>query len=219
MDDAWCKVRCRAEAHGWRTRLRLWQRWTGTPFRVAGELLPREGTILDVGCGFGMLSGLLALDSPTRRVIGLDVDAAKIARAQRLFGDVATFRVADLDAARPDDLPLADAAVVWDVLHHLADPDALLRHLAGWLRPDGLVVVKENDTEPLGKRAIAELVEVLAVGLDVTASAPVRFRSRAEWARSLTEAGFTVRRAEHLPAREGFFVPHSLFVAERTGAP
>lgn len=223
MREAWSEVRRRGRPHGLRTRARLWQRWTGTPFAVAGELLPRDGTVLDLGCGFGMLSGLLALDAPGRAVVGLDIDTAKLSRARTLFGDVASFVAVDLDeavapaaAGLPAGLAApADAAVVWDVLHHLADPETFLARAAAWMRPGALLLVKENDTEPLLKRVVAELVEVVAVGLDVTASAPVRFRSRAEWSAVLDRAGFTVERAEHLPAREGFFVPHSLFLARR----
>lgn len=194
----------------------MWQRWTGTPYAVAGDLLPASGTLLDLGCGFGMLSALLAVHAPGRAMIGLDVDAAKIARARRLFGDLARFEVVDF-AAPLVDLPLADAVVTWDVLHHLADPLGLLRFALARLRPGGVLLVKENDTVPLGKRLVAEAVEVVALGLDVTTSARVQFRSVEAWTRLLRDAGFDVEDARHLPAREGFFVPHSVFVARKPG--
>lgn len=219
MDAAFREVRRRAARDGLRGRLRIWQRWTGTPFRVAGDVLPRTGVILDVGCGFGMLSALLAVQAPGRTVVGIDLDAAKITRARRLFGDLARFECLAAAPAAPDPsaaaLPHADAIVFWDVLHHLADPRAALVWARSHLRPGGTLVVKENDTEPWPKHRLAQAVEVVAVGLAVTTSAPVRFRSRAEWGQLLASVGFVVQRAEHLPAREGFFVPHALFVAIR----
>ncbi len=205
-------VRQRAARDGLRGRLRVWQRWTGTPFSVAGEILPERGVILDLGCGFGMLSALLAVQAPGRELLGLDVDAAKVGRARRLFGDLARFECADF-ARMPPGLPRADAVVIWDVLHHVAEPAALLGWAARNLKPGGVLLLKENDVVPLSKRLVSEAVELVAVGLDVTASAPVRFRSRVEWSDMLVDAGFEVLRAEHLRAREGFFVPHSLFVA------
>lgn len=209
---AFDEVRRRAARDGLRGRLRVWQRWTGTPYSMAGEVLPRSGVILDLGCGFGMLAALLAVHAPGRELVGLDVDEAKVGRARRLFGDLARFECVDFSNPLEGELR-ADAVVIWDVLHHLAEPAALLRWARSQLRPGGLLLVKENDVEPLTKRLIAEAVEVVAVGLDVTASAPVRFRSRAEWSRMLEDAGFRVERSEHLRAREGFFVPHSVFVA------
>lgn len=222
MQSAFREVRVRARRDGLRGRLRAWQRWTGTPFPVAGELLPRAGVIVDVGCGFGMLTGLLALDARDRRLVGVDVDQAKLARARRWFGDVARFVPVDLAGARLDDVcapGTAEAVVIWDVLHHLADPLVAVTAAARWLRPGGLLLVKENDVEPLGKRVVAEIVEVLAVGLGVTASDPVRFRSRAEWQDLLEQGGFRVTRNEHLHTRQGAFVPHALLLAERAAPP
>lgn len=213
MIAAYWQIRQRARSQGWRTRLRVIQRWNGTPFLAACSVLPREGVVVDVGCGFGLLSGLLALDQPGRQVIGLDVDEAKLATARALVGDRVDFRSVDLDQGAP--LPEADAVVIWDVLHHLERPEELVRRAAAALRPGGVLVIKENDTEPRLKFAVASAVEVVAVGLSVTASAPVRFRTRAQWVRLLEDVGLRVTRAQHLPAREGWFVPHSLFVAER----
>lgn len=212
MEAAFREVRRRAGRAGWRARLRVWQRWTGTPYAAVAAVIPTSGRVVDLGCGFGMFAALLAVDAPGREVLGLDVDAARIRRARALFGDLARFEVADLAVAA---LPGADTFVLYDVLHHLADSDALLRRVAAALPPGGRLVVKENDVEPLAKRVVSEAVELVATRSGLTRSAPVRFRSRAGWTEALERAGLAVERAEHLRAREGFFVPHSLFVATR----
>lgn len=216
MDDAWPRLRALARPHGPRARLRVWERWHGAPMREVEPLLPREGVIADVGCGFGLFAALLALRAPTRTVWGVDVDAGKVRTAHALFGHLPGVRFVAGDLADVD-LPPCDAAVLFDVLHHLRDDvvDRVLRALHARLRPGGTLVVKENDTEPPAKRAIAMGIEHVAVGLSLTASAPVRFRSRPEWTAALEGAGFRVRRAEHLRTPRGFFVPHALFVAER----
>ncbi|MFZ5479597.1 MAG: class I SAM-dependent methyltransferase [Myxococcota bacterium] len=213
MDGPFPRIRARYADQPAGARLRLWQRWYGSPFSQVARWVPPDARVADLGCGFGLFSGLLALE-PARRVVGLDVDAAKIAHAERVWGDLPNVRFACADlSATP--LPDCDCAVVYDVLHHLADADALLAAVYARLPPGGLLVVKENDTGPPHKRLVSELVERVAVGLAVTRSAPVRFRSRAQWVASIERAGFRVHVAEHLRAREGFFVPHSLFVASR----
>lgn len=206
MQAAFREVRRRAAGYGPAMRLRVWQRWTGTPYAAVAACLPRAGTILDLGCGFGMFAALLALDAPERRVVGVDVDPGRIATARALFGDLADFRVLSLPGA----LPPADAAVYYDVLHHLADADGAIRAVDA-----PLLVVKENDVEPPWKHLVSQAVESVALATRFTPSAPVRFRSREGWSTALRAAGWEVRRAEHLRAREGFFVPHSLFVATR----
>ena len=210
----WSRIRNATRTRGWRDALRLRQRWFGSPFAAVEPLVPREGTILDLGCGFGVMTACLALGAPGRRVIGLDVDAGKIARGRRWYGHLAgvALHETDLDATP---LPEADGVVLYDVLHHLADADAMLARVARALRPGGVLVVKENDVAPAWKHAVSLGVERVAVGSGLTRSAPVRFRDVSAWRAALETAGLRVERASPLAAREGFFVPHSVFVAVR----
>jgi len=86
----------------------------------------RDDTVLDVGCHEGHLTRHLA--SRCRRVVGLDVDAALVARA-RAFGTPANveFRVGDVR-----DLPTAerfDVVCLHHVLEHLEDAPGTLARL------------------------------------------------------------------------------------------
>lgn len=195
-------------------RLRMRQRWWGTPFATVEPFVPRSGTIVDVGCGFGMFSAWLALSSPARTVVGVDLDERKIQLARELYPQV-RFEVGDL-ASVP--LPPCDAVVIYDVLHHLRDTvvDRVLAEAYARLAPGGTLVVKENDVGPLPKRVISEVVETVAVFGGVTRSDPWRFRSVPEWRQALEAAGFRVREARAFPAYGyGRLLPHSLLVAER----
>lgn len=215
MDPLYAELDRRAARDGLRGRVRVAQRWTGSPMRAVAAELPERGEILDLGCGFGLFDAVLALAAPGRRVTGRDVDEGKVARARRLFGDLAAFEVKGVgeeeDAAW-------DAVVFYDVLHHLDDADAALRSAARALRPGGRLVVKENDVRPLWKHGISLAVEWVATRSELTRSAPVRFRTPEAWGKAVQAAGLRLLRCGHLPAREGFFVPHALIVAERPGA-
>lgn len=100
-------------------------------------LLPREGRVLEVGCGTG---GLVAAAARSGRAItGTDVAARWLVVARRRLDDLGLR--ADLVAASADRLPWADGtfdAVVADsLLEHLDDPSAAVREWARVLRPGG----------------------------------------------------------------------------------
>lgn len=127
--------------------------------------LPPESTILDAGCGPGLVAE--AFLNAGHRVHGLDLSPEMIARAKRRcarFGARATFANASLYEHQTDDLH--DAAVSRYVLHHVADPSAFVRHQVRLLRAGGILVLSDHSTDP--NPAIAAHHEQLERGRDAT---------------------------------------------------
>jgi len=93
--------------------------------------------ILDVGCGAGRLGASLKARQRCR-VTGLEIDPVAAAAARQKLDEV---HEGDVEATPP---PLAkssyDATVCGDVLEHMRDPLAFLRHVRDWIRPDGRLV-------------------------------------------------------------------------------
>jgi SAM-dependent methyltransferase len=98
---------------------------------------------LDIGCNAGAYSKILS-DFGFRRVEGIDIDAAQIARADAAFA-VATpqrtieFRVADAEAL--DRTPRYDFVLCTEVIEHTARPGRVVENLASALLPGGIAVV------------------------------------------------------------------------------
>lgn len=200
-----------------RSRLRLWQRWHGSPMRQVSAHVPREGDIVDLGCGFGLFAAWMALEAPGRQVWGVDVDATKIERARRWFGRSPNLHFVHGDLGGVE-LPRCHAVVIYDVLHHLRSElwaDLLDRSWAA-LRPGGLLIVKENDTRPLWKHLANLAVEEFAMRTGRTKGDPVSIQPLEVWGKRIADAGFRVRLSTTLEPAEGFFVPHGLIIAERT---
>ena len=122
----------------------------GRPFvellaRVGAE---RPATVVDLGCGPGNLTALLAQRWPEAQVRGVDSSPAMVERAQADVPGVG-FEVGDLRAwvegAEPVDVLVSNATLQW-VPGHLE----LLPALAGQVRPGGWLAfqVPGNFGEP-----------------------------------------------------------------------
>lgn len=190
-------------------------RWATCPFRAVAAQLPVAGSILEVGCGHGLLSNYLALASPDRRITGLDVDKEKLAVAQAAAasgGLDCAFEPVE-GAALPEG-PFDGIAIV-DVLY-LLDAEgqrSLLRSCAARLAPGGVLAVKEMAPFPRWKavwNAVQETASVKFLG--ITSGEELTFLPPADMASAMVEGGLAVR---DRPLHRGYPHPHHLLVGTK----
>ena len=62
------------------------------PIQKIEKYIPKKGTVLDVGCGYGLTSIYFALKSKNRKVIGLDLDKKRIIDARKASKNIDGFR-------------------------------------------------------------------------------------------------------------------------------
>jgi len=170
------------------------------------ERLPLRGdeTVIDVGCGTGRLTALLADRLPRGRVIASDRDAGMIAEARRHLGDRVEYLVVSAL-----DLPAlgADAIFSTATFHWIADHDALFAALHRALRPGGVLVAQCG-----GGRNLARVLERLSVILREPDIAPYFARVADPWfyataeetAERMRAAGFVDVRTSLEPAPTPF---------------
>jgi len=103
-----------------------------------------QDRVLEIGCGAGTLTQLLAEALPRGSVFGADLSPRTIdAARERLAGfgnaEVVAGDVLELDAGEEP----YDAVVLPDVIEHIPVElhDALFGRVAGWLKPDGFALV------------------------------------------------------------------------------
>jgi ubiquinone/menaquinone biosynthesis C-methylase UbiE len=116
----------------------------------AAATVPRDGAVLDIGTGPGVLLVELAKRRPDLTLTGVDLSADMVAAAVRnlgSFGERATARVGDAT-----DLPFPDGSfdlVVSSLsLHHWDDPEAAAPELVRVLRPGGRVHIYDFPFAP-----------------------------------------------------------------------
>ncbi len=124
------------------------------------RLVPREGSVVDIGCGYGALCYMLSMLSERRRVLGIDYDEEKIAVARHSFlhGERTSFVAAD---ALGFDLPQADVFILNDVLHYMPfeRQDALLERCFSLAAPGGMVIVRDGDSSERERHRATERTE------------------------------------------------------------
>lgn len=149
-------------------RLHATVRWWSAPFPAVEAVLPATGRILEIGCGHGLFCTYIALAGTDRRVVGVDIDPAKIAQAgsvaHRLTGADLRFELATSGAVAPGPW---DAIAIIDMLYLLpaAEQRNLLTAAAAQLAPGGVLLVKEMSTTPSWKARWNLIQETLAVSI------------------------------------------------------
>ena len=108
-----------------------------SPFRLPLlDRVPTGAVVLDVGPWTGAHGHHLIAERGAT-VDGVELDAEAAAHATRyrkvIVGSIE-------DESVQGQLATYDVVLLLDVLEHLADPAAVLRRAASWLRPDGIVL-------------------------------------------------------------------------------
>jgi SAM-dependent methyltransferase len=191
---------------------------------IASANLPSGGTLLEVGCGQGLMLAVLAeaatawrtgewphsLAPPPRfdRLVGIETRRRVALMAQEALADVATILAGD---ARIQPFERTRVALFLDVLHMMpaSDQERLLMALAESLDEGGVVVVREPDAaRGPGFHAVRVGNQLKAI---VTGNwrQTFHFRTSAEWIACFERLGFQVDR---MNTSEGTPFANELFV-------
>lgn len=193
------------------TFLRAWS----APLDVVVRALPSQGTLLDVGCGHGLVSNEAALRSPGLQVLGIDIADAKIEAARKSVGTRPNieFRSAPLEGIAEAGF---DAVSVIDVLYLVPKRawTSFLDRCFEKLRPGGTIVLKEIGTRPRWKFERLRVQEYISTRvLRITKGESMHFESGEELKRRLENAGFEAVAVEKLD--RGFASPHLMLTGRK----
>jgi SAM-dependent methyltransferase len=135
-----------------------WKMKTDPLFCAVKKAVPACGEILDLGCGYGLVSHWLTLFTPEHSVRGVDFDAGKIRVAQVTARANPAVTFEQRDILEWSEFPACDCALLCDVLHYFppefkAD---VLRKIFAALRPGGCLIIRDAmANENSSHRAVA----------------------------------------------------------------
>jgi len=178
-----------------------------------GQYLPKSGSIIDIGCGFGLFSHYYALLSPDRRFISLDISKTRIHAALEAskklnLSEQITFYAAP--AEKLSEMPgVFQAAYMLDIVHHLGKDSyiALLHAIYNKLSPQGILILKDIATTPKWKVWFTWLLDML-----MNPKAPPQYISNTTLRKQLEKIGFDVKIHE---LRDILPYPHVLYVCRK----
>jgi len=152
-------------AERWHLRIRL----LSVPWHsVMAQFDMSPGTLLDVGCGPGLLSFLLEEGGYQGSYSGIDPDARKTGRAERWLGqsDRRNFTTADVGVTHGS----FDQVSLLDVLYLVPSERraSFISACAARLSEGGRLTVLTSGGGPGWKRALDRLQEKAATGLGIT---------------------------------------------------
>lgn len=175
-----------------------------------------NGHLLDVGCGHGLLTAMLALGSPQRTVLGIDPDERKVQLARDSVGQLPNVSFRCATAEQLGERGELDGAVIADVLYlvPVGEWRRLLGAVRALLRPGGVLLLKEAEADGSWRHQKTLLQEQLMVKLlgRTKASGGLGFQPRAVLEAEVTAAGFAL--TEVVALGEGFTTPHVLLCAK-----
>jgi len=200
------------EGVGLPARLHILARTLTCPFTPLMKRFPVTGTLLDVGCGHGLLIQLLAWDPSHRqlKLHGIDHDAVKIATARRTVSEGVGFSTDDLSLFPESAF---DAVSIVDVLYTVRQSawSEILQGCARVLKPGGRLIVKEVVDRPRWKYWVIMAQEALSVRVfGITKGDRPHFESAASYREAIAAAGFEL--VEEKPLRSISWISHYLFV-------
>lgn len=180
------------------SKFKFWEE----PYEAVEAMLPKKGTITELGCGEGLLTNYLAIASPGRTIIGYELVPERLAIAKKGLKNTRYF-VGDVVHIP---YPKSDAIILFHVLHHLPGKNAqekVLRKAKKSLKKNGKLIIVDVHVVPTIKYIAAWFADHFLVPwvFEKRFFTRAYFRKTHEWEELLRNIGFKTKTSEETSGR------------------
>lgn len=191
------------------SKIRFWD----APYLEVEKLIPRQGDIIDLGCGEGFFANFLAISCPKRSILGVDVDKKRIVSAQRGLKNT-KFILGDVTKK---EIPMADCIIMFHLLHHLpswGDQEILLRKSSEKLKIGGKLIIVEALPGFSIKFFLGLLADLFLVPwlFERRLYSKIFYRKKEQWRKLLNKIGYTV---STITAEKGMPFSHIILICQK----
>ncbi len=197
---------------GWKKYFSKW-RFKVAPYIEVEKYIPKEGKIIELGCGEGIFTNYMGISSVKRKITGFEISSERIKEASRKLPNV-SFKKADVTKAN---LPSSDAIVLFHLLHHLMsqkDQEKLLEKCVKALKKNGSLVIVEVNMKPSLKFLIAWFFDhfIVPTAFEKRFFSRIFFRKQNKWVKILKNNGLKVKKYEF---EKNMPFPHIVFIGTK----
>ncbi|MFH0865726.1 MAG: 1-acyl-sn-glycerol-3-phosphate acyltransferase [Bacteroidota bacterium] len=134
-------------------------------YELYDRLIPRNASIIDIGCGYGYLAYMLNFVSGKRRITGIDYDKSKIEVAGNCVSKCDRVKFIYGDATNID-FEKTDVFVLSDILHYISEDRQkhLMEKCFKSLNDDGFIIVRDGDNELKKRHKVTVFTELFSKG-------------------------------------------------------
>ncbi|NQT90373.1 MAG: class I SAM-dependent methyltransferase [Candidatus Omnitrophica bacterium] len=185
----------------------IYFRFFHAPYDLAETLVPRQGKIMDLGCGYGFFANLLGLASKKRDVMGVEFSDRKLQYADQ---GVENVRFINEDITKLTVID-CDAIILFHVLHHLHSHNQqqrLLKEAYKKLKKGGKLIVVEIDNKPLWK-----FLFTVAIDATLYIGNWFYYRTEKQFIELFERLDFTVEKI--VPAHRFVPLSHKIYVCRK----
>ena len=185
-----------------------------SPIWALNRITPDSGNILDIGCGIGFSTHIIALNKSNIMVEGIDIDTNKVEIASYYFQDKKTcFRMADIN--RMDITKTYDSIVISDTLYLISPRNQarFIKKTAESLNENGTLIIKEIDSIPRWKFFVNFLQETFMVkGISFTSGEHFYFMDSHFYEEQFDENFLSFKKK---PFHNAYCYPHVFYIGRK----
>ncbi len=169
------------------TKIRFWD----APFIEIEGMVRKKGSIVDLGCGEGIFTNYLAICSPKRKILGIEIDKNRLSLADKGLANV-TFKQGDATKVH---IPKSENIILFHLLHHLrsfTDQEKVIKNCLKSLNKKGKLIIVEVDIKPTIKYLMSLITDCFIVPwiFEKRFFTPVYYRKASVWKKLIEEMGF-----------------------------